>query len=261
MATYLDKILRSHREEASRDSRSLDSLITNSAESGSTRGFAASLTSEENLQVIAEVKRRSPSRGDLFVDLDPAELARTYEHAGASCVSVLTDEDFFGGSVRDLRSAREAVALPVIRKDFTVSANDVADARIMGADCVLLIVAALDDAELADFSTLADELGMDALIEVHDEAELQRALNRTSGSLIGVNQRDLLTFEVDQERAVRVGKEIPDTTVKVAESGVRGPVDAKALAAAGYHAVLVGEHLVTAEDPSGALNDLLVPRH
>ena len=261
MGTYLDKILLSHREEASRDSRSLDSLITKSAESGSPRGFAASLAPGNKLRVIAEVKRRSPSRGELFVDLDPAGLARTYEHAGASCVSVLTDEDFFGGSVSDLRSAREAVALPIIRKDFTVSANDVVDARIMGADCVLLIVAALDDAELADFAALAGELGMDALIEVHDEAELQRALNQTSGSLIGVNQRDLLTFQVDQERAVRVAREIPDTAVKVAESGVRGPADASALAAAGYHAVLVGERLVTAKDPTDALNDLLVPRH
>lgn len=224
------------------------------------RGFRNALAAGDRLAVIAEVKRRSPSKGPLFPDLDPAALARDYVRGGASCLSVLTDEEHFGGSAADLASARAAVDLPVLRKDFTVSANDVCDSRLMGADCVLLIAAALDDAELADFSALAAELDLDVLVEVHDEEELERALATTDGSLVGVNQRDLVTFEVDQARAVRLAAAMPADTVRVAESGVRGAEDAVALAAAGYHAVLVGEHLVTSGDPAAALEALRVPR-
>lgn len=213
------------------------------------RGFRAALAdTSKGVAVVSEVKRRSPSKGDLFADLDPAALARTYEGGGASCLSVLTDEDWFGGSVADLRAARDATSLPVIRKDFTVDARDVVDARIMGADCVLLIAAALDDAELRDFHVLAAEIGLDALIEIHDEAELERAL-AVDGNLIGVNQRDLVTFQVDQERAVRMAPQIPAGVVRVAESGVRDRTDAAVLADAGYHALLVGETLVKSGDP------------
>ena len=180
--------------------------------------------------------------------------------AGASCLSVLTDGESFGGSADDLAAARAAVSVPVLRKDFTVSANDVCDARLMGADCVLLIVAALSDGELGELSALAVQIGLDVLVEVHDEAELERALATTAGDLVGVNQRDLVTFEVDTARAVRVAAAMPAGTVRVAESGVRGRDDALALAAAGYHAVLVGEHLVTAADPGAALAALRVPR-
>ncbi|MFN8053409.1 MAG: indole-3-glycerol phosphate synthase TrpC [Acidimicrobiales bacterium] len=260
MATYLDRIVAHHRERAAADTRSLDGLIADCADLPPARGFAAALATGSHLAVVAEVKRRSPSKGDLFADLDPAELAGTYEAGGASCLSVLTDVDHFGGSVADLQAARAAVSLPVIRKDFTVSALDVCDARLMGADAVLLIVAALSDDELAEFSALAARLGLDALVETHDEAEVERALAHTAGTLIGVNQRDLVTFEVDQERAVRVAQSIPAAAVKVAESGVRGPADAVALAAAGYDAVLVGEHLVTSGDPAGAIASLRVPR-
>jgi indole-3-glycerol phosphate synthase len=199
--------------------------------------------------VISEVKRRSPSKGDLFPDLDPAELARTYADGGASCLSVLTDVDWFGGSVADLRAARDAVELPVIRKDFTVDARDVVDARLMGADCVLLIAAALDDVELREFHALAKELGLDALIEIHDEPELERAL-AVDADLVGVNQRDLVTFQVDQERAVRMAPQMPAGVVRVAESGVRDRADGAALEAAGYHALLVGETLVRSGDPA-----------
>lgn len=194
------------------------------------------------------MKRRSPSKGDLFADLDPAELATTYAAGGASCLSVLTDEIWFGGSAADLRVARAAVDMPVLRKDFTVDARDVVDARLMGADCVLLIAAALDDVELADFHTLAHELGLDVLVEVHDEAELERAL-AVGADLIGVNQRDLVTFEVDQQRAVRMAPQMPSGVVRVAESGVRDRADAVALTAAGYHALLIGETLVTSGAP------------
>jgi len=263
MATYLDAILTAHRQVAAEDSRSTDVLVEQTRELEPTRGFRDALAGTDTparLAVIAEVKRRSPSKGALAVDLDPATLAAAYQAGGASCLSVLTDVDHFGGSPEDLRAARASITLPVLRKDFTVSANDVCDARLMGADCVLLIAAALDDAELRDFSTLAGEIGLDALIEIHDEAELERALAHTRGDLIGVNQRDLTTFMVDQARAVRMASVMPAHTVRVAESGVRGRDDAVTLAAAGYHAVLVGEHLVTAPDATSALDDLRVSR-
>jgi indole-3-glycerol phosphate synthase len=206
--------------------------------------------------VIAEVKRRSPSKGAIDADLDPATLAAAYEHGGAACVSVLTDVDYFGGSPDDLAAARDAIAIPVLRKDFTVALADVCDARIMGADAVLLIVAALDDAELADFHELALELGLDILVEVHDELELERAL-RVDPTLIGVNQRDLVTFAVDTERAVRLAPQIPAGVLRVAESGIGGPGDAAPLVEAGYHAVLVGESLVRSGDPGAAVAGLL----
>jgi indole-3-glycerol phosphate synthase len=225
------------------------------------RGFGAAIArgSSSTVAVIAEVKRRSPSKGDLAADLDPAALARDYAAGGASCLSVLTDDDHFGGSVADLQAARAAVALPVIRKDFTVAPRDVVDARLMGADCVLLIAAALDDAELADLHGLAVELGIDALVEVHDEGEIDRAM-AVGATIVGVNQRDLVTFQVDTARAVRVGPMLPPGVVRVAESGITGPDDVVPLAAAGYHAVLVGEHLVRSGDPAKAVAGLRAPR-
>lgn len=260
MATYLDRILEHHRARAAADYRRTDRLIEQAHGPGSTRGFAAALRDGPTLRVISEIKRRSPSKGDLAPGLDPAGLAVTYASAGASALSVLTDEEHFGGSPGDLIAARGAVDLPVLRKDFTVCANDVLDARIMGADAVLLIVAALDDVVLADLDALAAQLGMDVLVEVHDEAELERALAVTRGNLVGVNQRDLNTFAVDQQRAVRMAAAMPPGVVSVAESGVRGRDDAVALARAGYDAVLVGEHLVTSVDVAGTLTELLVPR-
>jgi indole-3-glycerol phosphate synthase len=206
--------------------------------------------------VIAEIKRRSPSKGDLNADLDPAAMAATYERGGAACLSVLTDVEHFGGSVADLQAARAACSLPVLRKDFTVSERDVFDARIMGADCVLLIAAALEPAELTSFHALAVEVGLDVLVEIHDEHELEHAL-AADATLIGVNQRDLVTFQVDHERAVRMAGVIPDAAVKVAESGVRGATDARALRDAGYDAVLVGETLVTSADPAAAIAELV----
>ncbi len=171
-------------------------------------------------------------------------------------MSVLTDVDHFGGSVSDLQVARAACSLPVIRKDFTVGERDVLDARIMGADCVLLIAAALDPDELAALHALAIDIGLDVLVEIHDEIELEHAL-AADATLVGVNQRDLITFQVDHERAVRMAGVIPDHAVKVAESGVRGAADARSLRAAGYDAVLVGETLVTSGDPAAAITDLI----
>jgi indole-3-glycerol phosphate synthase len=261
MATYLDRILAAHRAAAAADERRLEDLVEAARACPPARGFTAALVdrAREGLAVIAEVKRRSPSKGDLVADLDPAAVARAYVAGGASCLSVLTDAEFFGGSPADLAAARAAVDAPVLRKDFTVCAADVCDARTMGADAVLLIAAALDDAELADLHGLATEVGLDVLVEVHDEAELTRALD-AGASLVGVNQRDLVTFKVDHERAVRVGRAMPEGVVRVAESGVRGPSDAAALAAAGFHAVLVGESVVTADDPAAAVAALRAAR-
>jgi indole-3-glycerol phosphate synthase len=257
MATYLDRILDRHREVAAGDHRSLDELIGRATAMDQTRGFTAALRRDgaELLAVISEIKRRSPSKGDLNADLDAAEWAQSYERGGASCLSVLTDVEYFGGSVADLQTARNACTLPVIRKDFTVSVRDVCDARLMGADCVLLIAAALDPVELADFHQLATQIGLDVLVEIHDEAELEVALG-ANATLIGVNQRDLVTFQVDHQRAVRMASVIPDHAIKVAESGVRGPDDARSLRDAGYHALLVGETLVTSADPSATIRSL-----
>jgi indole-3-glycerol phosphate synthase len=255
VATYLDRIAAAHRRAAAADDRPLPELIDTAGASPPARPFTAALR-RSGLSVIAEVKRRSPSRGPLAVDLDPAHLAKVYETAGAACLSVLTDAEFFGGSPEDLRAARRACELPVLRKDFTVSERDVCDARIIGADAVLLIVAALDDGELSRFHGLARRLALDALVEVHDEAELEKAL-ALEPDLIGVNQRDLVTFEVDHERAARLAPLIPDGVVRVAESGVRDATDTARLAAAGYDAVLVGESLVTAPDPGAALQSLV----
>ena len=262
MATYLDRILEAHRERAARDHRPLERVLEEARSAGPPRGFTDALraASVDRLAVIAEVKRRSPSRGDLAADLDPAATAGEYAAGGATCLSVLTDGPHFGGSVEDLQAARAAVDLPVLRKDFTVDPRDVADARAMGADAILLIAAALDDAELADFHALAAELGLDALLEVHDEAELERGLAATGALLVGVNQRDLVTFEVDPARAVRVGAAMPDGVVRVAESGIRGPEDAARLGAAGFHAVLVGESVVTSGDRAASVAGLRAPR-
>jgi indole-3-glycerol phosphate synthase len=238
------------------DGRAVDALVEEARSCAPTRGFRDALAVGSGLAVIAEIKRRSPSKGLLNVDLDPVDLARGYEVGGASCLSVLTDAEFFGGSPDDLAAARDATALPVLRKDFTVASIDVADARLMGADAVLLIAAVLGRLQLIDLHALADDLGLDVLVEVHDEPELEIAL-QCGATLIGVNQRDLVTFEVDHERAARMASAIPDGIVKVAESGVRDRDDAKRLDAAGYDAILVGETLVTAGDPSKAIRELL----
>lgn len=254
-ATYLDRIIDEHRAAARGDSRSASALHDAArALPEPTRGFGVALR-QDGLSIIAEIKRRSPSKGDLFAGLDPVSIAKQYALGGASCLSVLTDVAHFGGSVADLQAARAAVSLPVIRKDFTVDVRDVFDARLMGADCVLLIAAVLDDGELRDFHEAAADIGLDVLVEIHDEAELERALD-VGATLIGVNQRDLHTFQVDQERAVRVGRSMPASVVRVAESGVRGPADAATLFAAGFDAVLVGESLVTSGDPAAATRSL-----
>jgi indole-3-glycerol phosphate synthase len=252
MPTYLDRILDAHRAAAAADRRDAAELAHRAAACPPGRPFAAALAAGPGVAVIAEVKRASPSKGPLAPDLDPATLARSYEGGGADCLSVLTDRDFFGGSPDDLAAARAATGLPVLRKDFTVGAADVCDARLMGADAVLLIAAALSPALLTELVALSASIGIDALVEVHDEAEAEAAVG-AGATLVGVNQRDLVTFEVDTARAERVVKAFPPGVVAVAESGIRSPDDVARLADAGFAAVLVGESLVTAPDPGAAV--------
>jgi indole-3-glycerol phosphate synthase len=252
--TYLDRILRAHRDAAAADIRSDAGLLSEARQQPPVRDFAAALRAD-GVGVIAEVKRASPSKGELARDLDPAELATAYEAGGAACVSVLTDEAFFGARPDDLARARAAVDLPVLRKDFTVSLANVCDARIMGADAVLLIVAALDPTELRDLHRAATDLGLAALVEVHDEAEAEAAID-AGARIVGINQRDLVTFAVDTDRAVRVARSLPDTVVRVAESGIAGPADVPRLRDAGFDAILVGESLVRAPDAADAVAGL-----
>jgi indole-3-glycerol phosphate synthase len=255
MPTYLADILAAHRTRAAADRRALPELVERAVSTPPPRDFAGALRGG-GLSCIAEIKRRSPSKGDLDPGLQADLVAKDYVAGGAACLSVLTDVDFFGGSAADLAAAREASGLPVLRKDFTVQEADVADARLLGADAVLLIAAALSDSELATCAALADQLGLAALVEVHDEEELARALG-ADAALIGVNQRDLRTFQVDHERACALAARIPSGVVAVAESGIRDDADARRLAAAGYDAILVGETLVRAADRPAQLRALV----
>ncbi len=255
MPSYLADILSSHRARAAADGRPLGELVERAAATPPPRDFTGVLKGG-GLSCIAEIKRRSPSKGDLDPGLQPDLVAKQYVAGGAACLSVLTDVDFFGGSAGDLASARQASGLPVLRKDFAVQEADVADARLMGADAVLLIVAALDDGELRGCAALADQLGLAALVEVHDEEELARALHAGS-QLVGVNQRDLRTFRVDHARACALAARIPPGVTAVAESGIRDAADARRLAEAGYDAILVGETLVLAGDRVAQLRELV----
>jgi indole-3-glycerol phosphate synthase len=254
----LARIMAAKREAARADRRDLGRLVERARSSGAPRGFAAAIAAEAQagrLALIAEIKRRSPSAGAIDEGLDPGALAAQYAEGGATALSVLTDARWFGGSPDDLGAARRATWLPVLRKDFLVSERDVCDSRLMGADAVLLIVRALDDAELAALMACAAELGLDALVEVHGEEELERAL-AAGARLVGVNRRDLADFRVEERLAERLVASLPSEVVAVAESGVRGPEDARRLAEAGFDAVLVGEHLVAATDRVAAARGL-----
>lgn len=218
------------------------------AEQAPARDFEGALTTP-GLAVIAEIKRRSPSRGTLNESLAAAPRARAYAAGGAGAVSVLTEPEFFGGSPDDLRGVRAAVPIPVLRKDFTLHPCQVWESRAMGADALLLVVAALEDRELEDLLAESRRAGVAALVEVHTAEEVMRAV-AAGASVVGVNNRDLTTFEVDLANAERLASLVREVPVIVAESGISGPEDAARMARAGYDAVLVGESLVRAADPS-----------
>jgi indole-3-glycerol phosphate synthase len=247
MATYLDDILSHHRRRAAADHREWRDRVAVVRAPVPSMFAALSDPNDGLVKVIAEVKRRSPSKGWLREGLDAGELARAYADGGAAALSVLTDGEHFAGSLEDLGAAREAVGLPLLRKDFTVSANDVLDAADAGASAVLLIVAALSDDELEEFLGVAHLAGLDALVEVHDHEQATRALD-AGARIIGVNQRDLRTFDVDRDNAARVISSLPTSVVAVCESGLASSDDVRQAAAVGFDAVLVGEAFVTAED-------------
>jgi indole-3-glycerol phosphate synthase len=208
------------------------------------------------VNVIAEFKKRSPSRGAIREDLHPVHVAQGYEIAGAAALSVLTDGPFFGGCLEDLRQARSATLLPTLRKDFIVDPYQVWESWTAGADAMLLIVAALADHELRRLHETAAEVGIEALVEVHNREELERAL-AVGASLVGVNSRDLATLEVRLETALELAGEIPEGVVKVAESGIRSGADLRRLRLAGFDAFLVGEHLMQSPEPGAALEALI----
>lgn len=219
------------------------------------RDFAAALRAKRPA-IISEIKKASPSRGVLVEDFRPVELARQYERGGAAALSVLTDHDFFRGSLADLCAARAATSLPVIRKDFTISEYHVLEAAAHQADAILLIVAILDRSQLRAFRELASQFGMAALVEVHDRGELAIAVE-SGAEIIGVNNRDLRTFQVSLDTSINLAPEIPQGVIKVSESGIFNSTDVCRLMDAGYDALLVGEHLVKSGDPTRAIQDLV----
>lgn len=256
-ADILRTILARKREEIDerRAAAPLAELRARAAEAPPVRAFAAALEASiaaGRAGVIAEIKRASPSKGLIRPDFDPSAIARSYAAGGASCLSVLTDRDFFQGSEDFLIAARGTCELPVLRKDFTVEPYQVYEARAIGADCILLIVAALDDARLAQLLALAHELGMDALVEVHDAAELARAL-ALPAKLIGINNRDLRRFETRLETTLDLLGRIPAERLVVTESGIRTPEDVARMRAADVQAFLVGEAFMRAPEPGAAL--------
>ncbi len=236
----------------------LEALREAAADAGPVRGFRVALAeriARGRPAVIAEAKRASPSKGLIRADFDPSEIATAYARGGAACLSVLTDVDFFQGADSYLRQARAACVLPVLRKDFTVDPYQVWEARVLGADAVLLIVAALDDARLAALNDCAAEAGLDVLVEVHDAAELERAL-RLQPALLGINNRNLRTFETRLETTLELRERVPGGTLLVTESGIHTRDDVARMRAAGVHAFLVGEAFMRAADPGARLAEL-----
>ncbi len=261
MAAILERIVAATRARVAEARRGADvRLLAQRAESHVPRGFRRALQakSREGVAVIAELKKASPSKGLIRAEFRPAELARELEAAGAAALSVLTDEEFFQGSLRNLWEASAAVAIPCLRKDFIVDEFQLVEARAHGADAVLLIVAALSAQELTFLAAGARRYRLDVLCEVHDGEELQRALD-AGFDLIGVNTRDLRTFKVDLETAFALAGRFPANVVRVAESGIHLAEDVARLRGAGYDAFLVGESLMRAASPGEALRRLLVP--
>ena len=258
--TVLENILaRKVQEVAERSARvSLAELERMAAQADPVRGFARAMLAQAKLKqpaVIAEIKKASPSKGVIREHFVPAEIAQSYEKGGATCLSVLTDIDFFQGADLYLQQARAACKLPVIRKDFMIDPYQIYESRAFGADCVLLIAACLEDVLMAEMEQIARSLDMAVLVEVHDGAELERAL-RLQTPLVGINNRNLRTFEVSLQTTLDLKKEVPADRLLVAESGILAPVDVHTLRDAGVNAFLVGEAFMRAPDPGRALAQL-----
>lgn len=260
MSTILDTILARKRDEitAAKAARPLADIEAAANRAGPARGLHAALARPPGapVRVLAEIKRASPSAGAIRAGADPATIAAEYEAAGAAAISVLTDRDFFDGDLAFLARCRDRVAVPLLRKDFIIDAYQIAEARALGADAVLLIVAALARRQLAELLAAAELYGLDALVEVHDAREAETALG-CGATLLGVNHRDLKTFHVDMSLTAAIAPTLPPGVVLVAESGIKTAADVRLLGAVGAHAVLVGEQLMRAESPGAALRELL----
>lgn len=260
MSDILNKICATkHEEVAARlPVRSLASVRADAETLGGQRDFVAAIRAKHAAQqaaVIAEIKKASPSKGVIRADFQPADIARQYESAGAACLSVLTDAPYFQGHESYLQAAREACSLPVLRKDFMVDAYQIYEARAIGADCILLIAAALDLPQMLDFEALAHELGMAVLVEVHNEKELEAAL-RLNTPLVGVNNRNLRTFEVSLDTTLRLLPEIGSERIAVTESGILSRADVKLMRDNAVHTFLVGEAFMRQPDPGIGLSEL-----
>lgn len=258
--TVLDRILlRKQEEVAERKQRTPLAEVQAAARAQApARGFITALRQRIDAgqpAVIAEIKKASPSKGVIREHFVPAEIARSYEQGGATCLSVLTDHDFFQGHEDYLREARAACSLPVLRKDFTVDTYQVWEARAIGADCILLIAAALDDALMAELYRTANEAGLDTLVEVHTADELERAL-KLGAPLVGINNRDLHTFELSLENTFKLLDRVPEDRLLVTESGILAPADVAAMRERDVHAFLVGEAFMRADDPGSELRRL-----
>ncbi|MDB3944722.1 indole-3-glycerol phosphate synthase TrpC [Gammaproteobacteria bacterium] len=257
-ANILERILARKREEITRRQRehTLDQLYEQVKEQPAPRGFTRALRSRIDTQraaVIAEVKKASPSKGLIRENFDPASIAASYQAGGASCLSVLTDRDFFQGAENHLVAARAACALPVLRKDFMIDSWQVVESRAIGADCILLIVAALQQAQMIELAATAADLAMDVLVEVHDGAELDRAL-QLAPTLVGINNRDLRTFNTTLETTLALAPRVPSDTMLVTESGIHTVEDVTRMREAGINAFLVGEAFMRQEDPGAHLS-------
>ena len=260
MSDILNKIVAVKRQEidAAINRKPLAEMRRDAESRVNTRDFVGALRAKiaaGQPAVIAEVKKASPSKGVLRADFIPADIAQSYAEYGAACLSVLTDQQFFQGSIDYLKQARASCGLPVLRKDFIVDAYQVYESRVMGADCILLIAACLDDAQMKSFEALAMSLGMVVLVEVHDEAELERAL-KLKTPLIGINNRNLKTFEVSLETTLTLKDKVPADRLLVTESGIMTPQDVARMRAAGVNAFLVGEAFMRADEPGEALAEL-----
>lgn len=245
--TILDKILAQKQIDLAKATSSLSEKRAYAERAAPAARHFKTALHRETVALIAEVKKASPSKGVLVPDFDPVRIARIYEANGAAAISVLTDSSFFQGSLDDLRAVRETVELPVLRKDFIIDPYQVYEARAANADAVLLIVMALEDSQMRDLHSLITELGMAALVEIHNEAEVERALN-IGATLIGINNRDLRTFHEDLNTTARLSRLIPSGVTLVAESAIRSPEDVQRMGEYGAQAVLVGEGLVKAGD-------------